>query len=296
MSEAVVTEPPPAATPAGPARASFASGRREAAAPRPAVPGPALGPARRWPVLQRLGFRLAALLAVALLPLGVISLLQADAWLVAAREQRAAVLMGETLGATAPIVGLIREARATAATLARTVAPYIGDDARCDALMTDTKAASGVYSVVAFVPRDGRMTCASDGATFDYAGIPLFEQIIADLRPRVDVQSRGTGVGHLGHLVVEPVADPAGGPGLGYVGIAIPHAALAAPGRAPGGIAPDYLTFNGEGVVLTSSRGDAFDPAHLPRAATSRSSPQGARRPSPTSTPQAANGSIPWCR
>ena len=74
--------------------------------------------AGRVPVTQRLGFRLAALLAVVLLPLGVASFLQVDAWLAAARDQRAALLLGETLRAAAPEAGLVREAQGAAAALA----------------------------------------------------------------------------------------------------------------------------------------------------------------------------------
>jgi hypothetical protein len=85
-------------------------------------------PSARPPLLQRLGFRLSLLLAVALLPLGVIALFQTSAWLDAAREQRAAVLMGETLRASAPVTGLIREAQGAAAALARTVRPLLDDE------------------------------------------------------------------------------------------------------------------------------------------------------------------------
>jgi hypothetical protein len=119
--DAAMASPPP--RPRRPRR----TGRARAA---PSRPGPRAAPR------QRLGFRLAALLAVALLPLGVISLPAGDAWLDAAREQRAAVLMGETLRVQRAATGLIREAQGTAAALARTVRPLAGRRGACDAAMS----------------------------------------------------------------------------------------------------------------------------------------------------------------
>lgn len=254
----MATDPPPAATPAGPARAGLAP---LAAEPRKARDRRPVMPDRRWPALQRLGFRLAALLAVALLPLGVISLLQADAWLGAAREQRAAVLMGETLRVSAPTTGLIREAQGAAAALARTVPLLVGDEAACDAAMTRLASDSPQYSVVAYIPVSGLMTCAANGASYDYAGNPLFESLVADLRPQIMVNPRGPVSGTSVVLVIHPVEAPADAPGggyAGYVALALPHAALAAEAPVVAAVpqeVPDFVTLNGEGVVLTASRG-----------------------------------------
>ncbi len=255
MGDAVATDPATAPAPT--------------AAVRPARRPPSA--ARRPPLVRRLGFRLSTLLAVALLPLGVISLLQASAWLAAARDQRAAILFGETLRVSAPVTGLIQEAQGSAEALSLTVTRFLDDEAACDALMTRLKAeAEGGYSVVSFVPIDGRMTCAADGATYDYSGIPLFEAIVADLRPSVHVQARGPVSGTSVILIVEPVADPGGAGHLGYVAIAIPHAALALPKGPPQAadaerLDPSFVTFNAAGEVLTSTEGTAFDPVTLPQ-------------------------------
>ena len=242
---------PPSAGPgpsASPGRAPSPPREAAAAASPPGAPA-------RFPLLDRLGFRLAAVLALALLPLGVISLIQADAWLGAARDQRAAALMGETLRASASATGLIREAQGTVTALAQGVLPVIADEAACDDLMSHVKESSPQYSVVAFVPVSGQMTCASDGASYDYSGVPLFQEIIADLRPKILVQSLGPVSGTSVVLAIHHVAGEAGQGALGYVVVALPHAALESPTLPAPGERPDFVTLNEEGVVLTSSVG-----------------------------------------
>ena len=259
MSEAVANDPRTAGPEpsAGPRRTAMAGdpGPTALGAP-PVTPRLAAAPARS-PLLDRLGFRLAALLAVVLLPLGVISLFQAQAWLTAARDSRAAVLMGQTLQVSAPTTGLLREAQGAAAALARTVQPLLGDEAACDAAMSHLASVSPHYSVVAFVPVNGRMTCAADGAEYDYSDNPVFQELIADLRPTVIVNSRGPVSGTSVLLVIHPVAAEQGGHS-GYVALALPHAAL--DHQAPTGAvldteSPEFVTLNGEGMVLTSSVG-----------------------------------------
>ncbi|EPX83124.1 hypothetical protein ruthe_02741 [Rubellimicrobium thermophilum DSM 16684] len=150
-----------------------------------------------------LGLRLASLIAVALLPLGVVSLLQADAWLEAARASRAALLEGATLRAAATEVGLLREAQGAAQALALAVAPLTANEAACDAALSRIAAQSPQYSVVGFVAADGRMTCAAGGASYDYSGSPLVEKIAADPLPGHPCRGRCPALRHL---------DPACGP------------------------------------------------------------------------------------
>lgn len=254
MSDAVGTNPFPAGRErlAGPTRPTGPAAVTAAAAPRPSPSQPL-----RIPTVQRLGFRLAALIAVALLPLGLISLLQAQAWRDAVRDQRAAVLMGETLRVSAPATGLIREAQGAAAALARTVRPLLGDETACDAAMSHLAGVSPQYSVVAYIPLSGRMTCAANGAEYDYGGNPQFEALIADLRPTIVVNPRGPVSGTSVVLVIHPVIAEDGGYS-GYVVLAMPHAALdaeAAPRPATPIESPDFVTLNGDGMVLTASVG-----------------------------------------
>jgi two-component sensor histidine kinase len=204
----------------------------------------------------RLGLRLASLIAVALLPLGVVSLLQADAWLEAARASRAALLEGATLRAAATDVGLLREAQGAAAALALAVGPIAADEAACDAVLSRIAAQSPQYSVVGFVAADGRMDCAAGGISHDYGGTDLVRQIAADPRPAIHVVGDAPVTGASILLVVHPVFGPgpgAGGVYRGYVALALPHDAVVSipPAAAPQALRPDLLTFNRAGDVLT---------------------------------------------
>ncbi|EYD74857.1 hypothetical protein Rumeso_03587 [Rubellimicrobium mesophilum DSM 19309] len=199
----------------------------------------------------------------------MISLFQASASLSTARESRAAVLAGETLRITAPEIGLVREAQGAAAALAQSIAPLAGDDAACVAAVTAFNRELPQASIVAFVPDDGVMTCGSGGRSFDYRDTSLFREIMSDLRPKVVVQARGPVSGVSVVLVVHPVLAADGQGSLGYVAIALPHAALGAANSAPGPYSddfpdPDFVTFNGEGTVLTTSRGYGHEAELLP--------------------------------
>ena len=76
------------------------------------TPGPKAG----WlQFFDRLDVRLALVLAVALLPIGVISIFQSRSIVTEAEERTAAALYGATMRAAAREVALIREAQAAAA-------------------------------------------------------------------------------------------------------------------------------------------------------------------------------------
>ena len=110
--------------------------------------------------------------------------------------------MGETLRVAAPTTGLIREAQGTASALARTVRPLLADEAACDAAMSHLASLSPQYSVVAYVASTGLMTCAANGAAYDYSGNPQFEAIVAAERPAILVNPRGPVSGSSVVLVV----------------------------------------------------------------------------------------------
>ena len=78
-------------------------------------------------IWKSLGFRMAFALAVALLPLGVVSAMQSRSLLIEAQARSQAALLGETLLAAAPEAGLFRAARSSASTLAAAMAALSSD-------------------------------------------------------------------------------------------------------------------------------------------------------------------------
>ncbi|NAZ37412.1 sensor histidine kinase [Rubellimicrobium sp. CFH 75288] len=238
----------------------------EAGLPRAAAAVPP-DAASRPGLADLLGFRLAALLAVALLPLGMAGFLQVAAWREAAREQTMAALMSETLEAVAPEAGMIREAQGLVAALARAIPVFRDDPAACDAALTAIADSMPHISLVAYVPADGRMRCASGAARGNFADNPVFRTIIERRAPHIVVNADGP-ISLSSILVVShPVAGPDAQ--MGFVSVSIPHDSLALATGQQAEIRPDpaqyaFVTFNRDGVLLTASTGLATAEHILP--------------------------------
>ena len=223
------------------------------------------------PLRQRLGVRLALALAIALLPLGVVSGLQSRSVLKEARARSEAALLGETLLAAAPEAGLIRGARTAASALAAAMTGLPEDPAACSAVMRRVLDESdGVYSFVAFVPLSGIAQCTSNGKPLDLTQserrIRMKENPQRDVVVIRQAAASLTSVLAFGH----PVFDEAGRY-LGYVSISLPHTVLDAEElpesdlRRLNRLQPIALiTFDAAGEVLTSSTGLDDAPNRLP--------------------------------
>ncbi len=214
-------------------------------------------PVRRR-LTQRLGFQIAFILAVVLLPLTAISVVRSAALVNEAQARSEAALMGETVHAASRELQLIQEARGAVEVLAGSVRSVIGDDARCSAVMRDIKASSAHYTLVAYVPLSGMMTCSSSDEARDLRDSPTFKTVVQRADPTLVVNRNGSisrtsilGISH-------PVYDEAGAQ-IGFVTVSLPHNELAAPEDTPGddsepGMTPlELITFDADGNVLTAA-------------------------------------------
>jgi len=217
---------------------------------------------------DRLSVRFAMVLALSLLPLGVVSLVQTWALQQEIQQRTQAALLGETLRSAAGEIGVIRNAQGVVATLAAamTVVPPVS---ACIALMQRTKLQVPTATLVAYLPKDGRMVCASNGQAHDFAGSALFQSVAGSQAPNFVVNRQGpiSGTSVLG--VSHPVFDPAG-TYLGFVSVSLPHAALNLLDTADveGALGNDHTvvfwTFDRAGEVLTASSGLDAVQAQLP--------------------------------
>ena len=132
----------------------------------------------RPPFYQRLGARLALMVAVAMLPLGFLGLVQSQAADQEAEQRANLAIMDETMRAAAPEIRLIQAAQVMAATLAHSVVYTLDDPGRCLQLMKAVAAQEPALAVVAFVPRSGLLTCSSAGKRFDLSRSPGFLKIV----------------------------------------------------------------------------------------------------------------------
>jgi two-component sensor histidine kinase len=217
------------------------------------------GPERKTSRLSgRLGVRLAALLALALLPLGLISVLQSRSLIDEARGQSEAALMGETLHASAREIALIQRGQGVAQSLTASFAVIQKDPAACiAALRSLVEQSQGAFSLVGIIPVAGVMTCSSAGKTVDYSTSERFINLVRDPRKMMTVLPNAK----LSGRPVLSISHPAyrAGELAGFVVVSIPQATLTvelAKTDVPWGTRPlSLMTFDNDGHVLTASGG-----------------------------------------
>jgi len=213
-----------------------------------------------------LGVRLALMLAVALFPLLIIAILQSSSVAREAQARSEAALMGETMRAVAGETRVIQHAQDAARLLSTTVLPLIDDPQACSARMRQVASTFKNFSLVAYIPMNGQMTCSNTGERFDFSGEDVFDKISAatDTTFFVNRTAPVSGTSVLG--VVHPVYDDTGHH-IGMISISMPHTelSLAKDGPKLNDERPlVIMTFDQEGTILTSSDGLSKTQGHLP--------------------------------
>lgn len=210
-------------------------------------------------LVQRLGFQIAFLLAVALLPLSIISVLTATNAETQAKARSEQALIGLTMTAISGQVALIQRAQGTAATLA-----LVGDEGACDDRMRRVAQDHPELALAAFVGTGGDVRCSSVPVTYDFLHDPVFAQALAADGPVIAVSRKGPVTGDAVLLVAHPVRD-ATGQRVGIIALTLPHGAL----RASEEHGPlEILTFDRSGEVLTATAGMDAAALQLPQNAT----------------------------
>lgn len=207
---------------------------------------------------SRIGFRFAVVVALALLPVGLVSILQTDTLQDEVRARGTAALYGATLRAAAGETNVIRHAQGLVGALSAMVPTVLADNTACSELMQDVLALEPAAAVVAFIPLNNQATCTSTGEAFDLSNDVRTANTHAQRTSYLFVNPAGpiSGLSILG--VSEPVFDTAGNY-LGFVGLSLPHEALrelqvepvltGAEQAAP----VVFWTFDNTGTLLTSS-------------------------------------------
>lgn len=222
------------------------------------------GPSRRR-FTEMLGFRLGFVLSMALLPVGLLAVLQARSLMTEARARSEAALVGETLRATQPELRLIRQGQGAAEALA-SVAPILvpaatSDPAGCDSVMAKAVASSDIYSYAAFLALDGRVLCASDRAVMP----PVDAGRIASLDLPLIPTRTGAGEDAAGLAAVHPAFSADGRP-VGFTLINMPHTRLRAAAATMAAHKDNFalILFDTNGRILSANRQSGEATALLP--------------------------------
>ncbi|MEY3308704.1 MAG: hypothetical protein RLZZ413_2742 [Pseudomonadota bacterium] len=111
---------------------------------------------------DRLGFRLGVVLSMALLPVGLIAVIQSDKILNEVQAHADAALVGETLRAVAPGMRLVRQAQGAASVLAATVPSVLSQPSdACPSMLRAVAPAGAMFTAAEVIDPAGRVICSS---------------------------------------------------------------------------------------------------------------------------------------
>ncbi len=209
----------------------------------------------RW--IDSLPFRVAALLSVALLPLGIIALAQTQRSINSAQGAFEASLRAQTARIATPEREAIVSAFGLARGLADTLVILDPEEEACTDLMVRARDGNEETSFVGFVGLGAISSCNSSRERFDFSDNPASARLFADPRPEVTFNPAGEVSRQAVIIVSQPVYD--GAEFLGFVAISVPSRPISV--QRPDLEAGDpgvFLTFNGRGEVLTTE-GDPED-------------------------------------
>lgn len=212
---------------------------------------------------KSLRMRLAAMMSLALLPIGLIAVLQTNSVSNKARENAELAMLGLTEATALNERLLIQQAFGAAKVLASEMPDIIDDPNMCTLAFSRFIEVSETFSFAGFLPPDGQVTCSSAPSPFDISNAPGFDDAMAERTRRVEVNEAAPASKASVVIVSEPVF--AGDEFLGYASISIPHATI---DKTVANVDVDALvnivTYNETGTILTSQIGVTETAENLP--------------------------------
>ena len=199
-----------------------------------------------------LGFRLVALLSVAILPIGLISLVQ-NLHLSREAERSAEIaLLGRTASAAAGERALLQSALGSADALGPAVFENLDNPTVCSDLLRNFVERSATYVAAGFVPLDGLATCTSAQApVIDMRGLNAYDAFVTNPTTQVLSMAQGPVSGRSVVVVIQPLYRDR--ELLGYTAVSLTQELLRSTHAMEFGTeGARILTFNHRGEVLTA--------------------------------------------
>lgn len=166
-----------------------------------------------------LGFRLVMLLSVALLPLGLISIIQTMNLAQQAQEGAEAALVNRTDAVAAGDRALMQGAIGTAQALSSTVLETLNDPATCAQAMESLIQSNPMFTFAGFVQMDGSVSCASQPVSGKLTSSKNYQAFIANPQTRFLAMESGSVTGR--KVLVLSVPQYHGDTLLGYVALSL---------------------------------------------------------------------------
>ena len=200
--------------------------------------------------------RVALLLTLALVPIGIVVI--AQTW--RAMERTGEIFASNLLAQTGAIVAPEREAIHTtmgvAGTLAGAIEALDPTFDECEALLARAAQANPRLAFIGLVDLDRTTRCNTSGTEHDFRNSPSVGKMFAQSEPMIAANARGAVTDQPVIIVSEPVMNPQDGL-RGYVVISFPVAGLGFDAALGTDEQATVVTFNQDGEILTSSGPDA---------------------------------------
>lgn len=213
-----------------------------------------------------LGVRLGSTIILALMPLGVLSVVQTRDALQQVDASTLKGVGGAALQAMRDQIEVIKEAQVSARVLASVVGRPSGGGPSCIEQVTSVKREITQATVVAYVPKSGLVTCSSTGKVHDLSDNAEFQKMLELPLPSLIYDANG-GISNQAVVGVRHPVFANDRSFMGFVVISLAYSALS-PGTYVDSVAmwnPVYFaSFTGDGKVLVSSEPDLLPEEAIP--------------------------------
>ncbi|WP_187429554.1 hypothetical protein ROLI_040580 [Roseobacter fucihabitans] len=214
-------------------------------------------------LFRGLTFRILVFLSLALLPFGLIAIVQTRELARQADTNAELSLLGLTEQASGAERTIIQEGLGAAQALSSIVGIFADDPLACASFLHAYQQASNRYSLVGFLPANGVMTCSSAGGVHDFSDNPDFIKAVETTQRTVFVNPMGPLSGAPMLAIMHPHFVE--GTFVGFATLSVPLAILRDMSDPETTTQPhDIITFNSAGEPLTSDRPRSVSLSDLP--------------------------------
>jgi two-component sensor histidine kinase len=208
--------------------------------------------------------QIAVLLTVAIIPVGMVAVVQTQRAIESTRKIYLDSLRAQTMEAAAPEREGIMRALGVARGLSDAVAVLAPDTLGCQQLMQRSAATNPGMLFVGWIQPPGISVCNNLGGDYDFTGNPASAALFSDPRGDVRFNPSGDISGDPVVILSEPVYG-ADGAFMGFISISYPASRLHEGTIARNETSPAVVLFNARGEILSTTAPDRL-PSVLPAA------------------------------
>ncbi len=178
---------------------------------------------RAWAYAKSLKARLALFLSLAILPLGIIAVMQTAAVVRDAQSLEQQDILARTAQAAGTERALLRRAYGSAVALGSSAVEVGVSSEACERVMRRFIDNAQAYVYASFATADGIVECSSDGERMDLSGDEDWQSFIEQPQPNVSVNLTGGTIDQSVLVATVPIFDGSSQTLLGAASVALPH-------------------------------------------------------------------------